>query len=57
MSKRKENPIEETLNSLEKEELRLFHAYNRHATAQFKLDILNKLIQVINKIDVLKSIK
>lgn len=56
MSKHKDI-VTETLNSLEKEELKLFHAYNRHANSQFKLDILNKLIQVINKIDVLKTIK
>jgi len=49
--------VAETLTSLQTEELRLFHAYNRHATSQYKLDILNKLIQVINKIDVLKTIQ
>lgn len=54
---RQKDIIQETLNSLEKEELRLFHAYNRHATSQFKLDILNNLVQVINKIEILKTIK
>jgi hypothetical protein len=48
--------IKETLTSLEKEELRLFHSYNRHATTECKLGVLTKLVEVINKIDVLRTV-
>jgi hypothetical protein len=53
---KKNDIINETITSLEKEELRLFHLYNRHGTTRFKLEILNKLIVVINKIEILKDI-
>ncbi len=43
--------IKNELKELEKEELRLFHIYNRHAIAQTKLSVLNQLITVITKIE------
>lgn len=52
----KENNLSTTLYVLQKEELRLFGIYNRHASPQSKLDTLNRLIAVINKIEVLNEI-
>lgn len=49
--------VKEKITELEKEELKLFHSYNRHAQAKVKLEILNRLIVVINQIDILKSIQ
>lgn len=58
MSKRStvEDYAKMKVGELEKEELRLFHSYNRHAQASVKLTILNQLIVVINQKEALKSI-
>lgn len=59
MSKNKniEGALHSELQSLEKEELRLFHSYNRHGTAEFKLKVLYDLQKVIIKQDALKTLK
>lgn len=48
--------VQVKINDLKTEELKLFHSYNRHAQPQVKLEILNRLIVVINQIDVLNSV-
>lgn len=53
----KGNQIEQDVKVLEAEELKLFHSYNRHGTAEFKLNILSKLSVVIIKIETLKKYK
>lgn len=56
MAQKIEVKVKETLTDLEKEELRLFHSYNRHATPSVKLTILNQLQYVIVRIDALKKL-
>lgn len=48
--------INNKIDELKREELKLFHAYNRHATSTMKLEVLNRLIVVINQIDVLNIV-
>lgn len=48
--------VENKLQLLQSEELKLFHSYNRHAEAPVKLNILSQLISIINKIEVLKQL-
>ena len=45
------------LQSLEKEELKLFHSYNRHGSAEFKLGILYAIQKVIIKQKALRNLK
>lgn len=49
--------IDQDIKILEAEELKLFHSYNRHGTAEFKLGILHKLSTIITKIETLKKYK
>lgn len=51
-----DNRLSKELEDLKKRELTLFHSYNRHGNAQFKLGILRELIEVISKIDVLSKV-
>lgn len=55
MAKGNSNQIEQDIKSLESEELKLFHSYNRHAKAETKLEILGKLSIIIVKIETLKK--
>lgn len=54
MAKPKEN-IKDKIKELEREEFQLFSTYNRHKGEKWKVEHLQKLITVINKLDVLKS--
>lgn len=57
MSKKNlEVTIQNRLNQLQCEELRLFHSYNRHAQGSVKLEVLSKLTVVINQIETIKSL-
>lgn len=49
--------VNEAIEKLNKEELRLFSIYSRHDGAERKLEVLNKLVVVINQIEVLKLLK
>ena len=49
--------IEAELETLAKEELKLFHSYNRHGTSDFKLKVLYDIQKVIIKQDALKALK
>lgn len=57
MPKKSGDVITSKIEELKVVELHLFSVYNRHASTQNKLDILNKLIVVINKIEVLNELK
>jgi hypothetical protein len=52
-----EAKIKQDIADLEREELKLFHSYNRHAQPQVKLEVLSKLSFVITKLDTLKQYK
>ncbi len=54
-SKSIEAKLTNDIKDLEKEELRLFNAYNRHANSETKLAILESLKVVIIKLNVLKK--
>lgn len=54
--KRTNITVQNKLDTLKNEELMLFHSYNRHAATDVKLEVLNRLIVVINQIDILKSL-
>lgn len=58
MSKNKqiEDNLKNQINSLEKEELKLFHSYNRHAKSEVKLSVLASLQTVIIKLETLKNL-
>ncbi len=51
-----EAKLKENIKNLEKEELRLFHSYNRHAQAGVKLNVLSEITKVIIQIEALKKI-
>lgn len=51
------NIIDSKIEELKKEELKLFHSYNRHAVSSVKIEVMQKLITVITKQEALKEIK
>lgn len=52
----KNNKIQARLTELRAEETRLFHSYNRHATAKFKLEILSDISSVVLRIEELNNL-
>lgn len=53
----KQTKLAEKLTILEKEEFRLFGVYNKHTGVEVKLNVLNQLVSVVNKINILKELK
>jgi hypothetical protein len=56
MGKSLDAKIKEIIKDKEQEELKLFRSYNRHATADVKLEVLENLKQVISELKLLKNL-